>query len=250
VEELQEKGLNRVEAVRITRLQFGGLATQLERTRDMEINAWLESAFRNLRYAVRSQMKTPAFTITVVLTLALGIGVNSAVFSAIYAVVLRPLPFPDGDQLVSLAQFNPKDPQQPFVAPARLEDWNSLNGTLQAITGYYAQDDSEISGELPEKVRHAFVAPASCKCGGSPQSAEISRRQKSGSTDRARCSLATVSFVDALAATRTCSAKLCVSARFRFRSSESCRLHLPSRIATWISGRPAPQTRHTRKAEP
>src|SRR2546427_12847654 len=138
-EELQERGLSEAEARRIARLQFGSLTTQLERTRDMDISEWLESIARNLRYAVRGLAKTPAFTVTVILTLALGIGANSAVFSAIYAVLLRPLPFPNGDQLVKLAQAHPKVPQ-PFVAPVRLEDWNRLNDSLQAITGYYSED--------------------------------------------------------------------------------------------------------------
>lgn len=124
----------------------------------MDIITWLDSMIRNLRYAVRGLVKTPAFTITVVLTLALGIGANSAVFSAIYAVVLRPLPFPDGDQLVTILQNHPKTRQSP-VAPVRLEDWNRLNTTFTAISGYYAEDTSETSGDLPERLRRAWVAP-------------------------------------------------------------------------------------------
>jgi putative ABC transport system permease protein len=116
------------------------------------------NAIRNLRYAVRTLSKTPAFAITVVLTLALGIGANSAVFSAIYAVLLRPLPFPDSHQLVKLGQIHPRIPQ-PLVAPVRLEDWNRLNSAFTGITGYYAEDTSETSGELPEKVKRAWVAP-------------------------------------------------------------------------------------------
>src|SRR5438876_8818220 len=114
----------------------------------MDIYGWLESFVRNLRHAARGLGKTPAFTATVVLTLALGIGANSAVFSAIYAVLLRPLPFPGGDQLVKLAQSHPKIPQ-PFVAPIRLEEWNRLNSAFSGITGYYSEDTSETSGELP-----------------------------------------------------------------------------------------------------
>jgi putative ABC transport system permease protein len=125
----------------------------------MHLHQWADSIERNVRFAARSLLKTPAFTLAAVLTLALGIGANSAVFSAIYAVLLRPLPFPDADQIVKLAQFNPQDPQQTFVAPTRLDDWNRLNGSFQAITGYYAQDESELSGEFPEKLRRAFVAP-------------------------------------------------------------------------------------------
>src|ERR1035438_4090980 len=124
----------------------------------MDIHDWLESTVRNLKYAVRGLAKTPAFTATVVLTLALGIGANSAVFSAIYAVLLRSLPFPNGDELVKLAQMRPKI-ENPFVAPVRLADWNRLNGTFLAITGYYSDDLSELSGELPEKLKMVLVAP-------------------------------------------------------------------------------------------
>jgi putative ABC transport system permease protein len=157
-EELQARGMSGDEAVRSARRQFGNYAAQVERTRDMDINQQLESIVRNLKHAVRALRKTPAFTATVVLTLALGIGANSAVFSAIYAVLLRPLPFPNADQLVTLAQSNPRM-SQPFLAPVRLEDWNRLNSTFQAITGYYMEDESELSGELPERLKRALVAP-------------------------------------------------------------------------------------------
>jgi len=112
----------------------------------------------NIRLALRSLAKTPAFTVTVVLTLALGIGANSAVFSAIDAVLLRPLPFPDADRLMLLEQKRPKV-SQTFVAPVRLKDWDRLSFTFQGISGYYTEDASEVSGELPEKVKRAFVAP-------------------------------------------------------------------------------------------
>jgi putative ABC transport system permease protein len=113
---------------------------------------------RDVRYSARTLAKAPVFTITVVLTLALGIGANSAVFSAIHAVLLRPLPFPDGDRLMELRQVNPRNPIS-VVAPSRLQDWNRMNSTFQAITGYYTQNSSELSGELPENLKLALVAP-------------------------------------------------------------------------------------------
>ncbi|MBZ5634424.1 MAG: ABC transporter permease [Acidobacteriia bacterium] len=119
----------------------------------------LDGIPRNLRLALRYLVKTPGFAATVVLTLALGIGANSAVFSAIDAVLLRPLPFPDGDQLMRLDQKHPKVPQNTSVALVRLMDWAKLNSSFQAISGYYGEDTSELSGELPEKVKRALVAP-------------------------------------------------------------------------------------------
>src|SRR6202035_3069591 len=98
----------------------------------------VESVAGHLKSAFRFIRKSPSFSIAVILTLALGIGANSAVFSAIDAILLRPLPFPDGDQLMRLAEVRPKlKSRETFVAPERLEDWNRMNSTFQAITGYY-----------------------------------------------------------------------------------------------------------------
>ncbi|MFN7939846.1 MAG: ABC transporter permease [Bryobacteraceae bacterium] len=157
-EELRESGMSAAEAERTARLRFGNFTGELERTRDMDISAALDTVVRNVRYGVRSLAKTPAFTATVMLTLALGIGANSAVFSAIYAVLLRPLPFPDGDQLVRLMHAQPRSGQT-FLAPVRLEDWNRLTSTFTGITGYYTEDTSETTGEFPEKLKRAWVAP-------------------------------------------------------------------------------------------
>ncbi|MDR3702216.1 MAG: ABC transporter permease [Candidatus Sulfopaludibacter sp.] len=157
-DDLVADGMNDAEAAARARRQFGNYTSQMEWTRDMDINGWLEALLRHLRLAVRGLRKTPAFTATVVATLALGIGANSAVFSAIDAVLLRPLPFPGGDQLMKLTQIDPHASNS-FVAPARLEDWNRLAGAFQGISGSYQQDESELSGELPEKLNRALVAP-------------------------------------------------------------------------------------------
>jgi putative ABC transport system permease protein len=118
----------------------------------------MDSLARNLKVAVRALSRTPTFTLTVVLTLGLGIGVNSAVFSAIDAVVIRPLPYPEADRLLRLSQSQPKAPQ-PLLAPVRLEDWNRLNTSFEAITGTYCEDVSELSGDLPEKLKRCGAAP-------------------------------------------------------------------------------------------
>jgi putative ABC transport system permease protein len=156
-DELEAEGMSRDQALRTARLQLGNYTLHQERTRDMDIQQWLEASLRNLRHSTRALAKVPGFTATVIATLALGIGSNSAVFSAIYAVVLRPLPYPQSDRLVTLEQFNPKA-RQPFIAPVRLADWNRLTTTFQAMTGYYTQDSSELSGELPERLTQTFVS--------------------------------------------------------------------------------------------
>jgi putative ABC transport system permease protein len=153
-------GMPHEEAYRQAMLEFGGKEQATQELRDVYAAALLERFLANLKAGLRLVRRAPGFSAAVILTLALGIGANSAVFSAINAVLLRPLPFPDGDELMLLKQINTrrKEPVS-FVAPLRLEDWNRLNSTFQAITGYYTENDSETSGELPEKVTHAFVAP-------------------------------------------------------------------------------------------
>ncbi|HEY3515398.1 MAG TPA: ABC transporter permease, partial [Gammaproteobacteria bacterium] len=113
---------------------------------------------RTLRYAFRSLARTPAFTLTVVLTLALGIGANSAVFSAIDAILVRPLPYVEPDRLVSVMETRP-EAGDTVIAPVRLEDWNAGNSSFEAITGYFTEDVSETTGDTPSRVRWAGVAP-------------------------------------------------------------------------------------------
>ena len=91
----------------------------------------IEVVFRNLRYALRQLRKSPGFALVVVTTLALGIGANSAVFSAIDAVLLRPLPFPNPTQLTRILQKKPKSPET-----------NSAAGTAGGV----GQDELHLSG--------------------------------------------------------------------------------------------------------
>src|SRR6266581_1179649 len=153
-------GLTPEEARRRAVLEFGGREQIKEELRDVHRISIVESTLASLKSAFRFLRKSPSFSVTVILTLALGIGANSAVFSAIDAILLRPLPFPNGDQLMELRQYNPKmKSPRTRLAPVRLEDWNRMNSTFQAITGYYSEDNSETSGALPEKVTQAFVTP-------------------------------------------------------------------------------------------
>src|SRR5215472_6400237 len=113
----------------------------------------LDTILRNIRVSVRSLRHAPTLSLAVIITLALGIGANSAVFSVIDAVLLRPLPYPASDQLVEITHHNLRNPATFPAAPVRVEDWNRMSSVFQAIAGYYTDDASETSGELPEKLR-------------------------------------------------------------------------------------------------
>lgn len=157
-DELRAAGADPAEAARDALARFGNPTLQAERTRDADVSAWLDTRRRDLRYAVRSLVRTPAFTVTAVLTLGLGIGAATAVFATLDAVLLRPLPFPEPDRLVRVVQTQQRMAGT-FISPARLEDWSRLNTTFHAIAGYFLEDASETSGDLPERIRRAFVTP-------------------------------------------------------------------------------------------
>jgi putative ABC transport system permease protein len=117
----------------------------------------IDALTRNVFHACRALARTPGFTLTVVLTLALCIGANSLVFSMINAVLLKPLPFPEAGQLVKLRQTRGGDGEN--IAPVRLEEWSRGNSTFQAMAGYYAEDVADTGGDLPERLRLAHVTP-------------------------------------------------------------------------------------------
>jgi len=99
-EKYERQGMSHEAALRRARLEFGGVEQMKEASRDMRGTARLESVMRDLRYAIRSLKSRPAFTLTVVATLALGIGANTAIFTLVDALLLRPLPVAHPEQLV------------------------------------------------------------------------------------------------------------------------------------------------------
>jgi predicted permease len=99
-EKYEQQGMRKEAALRRARLEFGGVEQMKEASRDMRGIARLESIVRDLRYAMRSLTSRPAFTLTVIATLALGIGANTAIFTLVDGLLLRPLPVPHPEQLV------------------------------------------------------------------------------------------------------------------------------------------------------
>ena len=96
-------GMSPREAYENVQRSFGNFTLQKERTRDMDILGWLESVVQDVRYGVRSLIKNPGFAAVAILTLALGIGASTAIFSVVNAVLIRPLPYKNREQLVAFS---------------------------------------------------------------------------------------------------------------------------------------------------
>ncbi len=96
----------------------------------------IESLIKDIRYAFRGLLKRPGYSVIVVITLALGIGANAAVFSVINAVLLRPLPYREADRVVTLWQNNSKaGVARNDVSPANFIDWSEQSSSFEAIAG-------------------------------------------------------------------------------------------------------------------
>ncbi len=108
LESYERAGLSPAEAHRRLAVEFGGLEQTREACRDARGTSTLEHVVQDVRYGLRSLLRTPAFTVVAVLTLALGLGATTAIFSVVYGVLLRPLPYADPSALVVLHETTPK----------------------------------------------------------------------------------------------------------------------------------------------
>ena len=156
------EGLSPVEARRRAMLAFGGVEKHREQMRENRRLPLLEDLWRDLRYVGRSLRRSPGFTTAAVLTLALGIGVNTAVFGLITATMLRPLPFSDPDRLVLLYQSYEgagREPQQTRWSYPEFAAVRSSLTTVADIAAYYAADvNLSRMGADPERVRAEIVS--------------------------------------------------------------------------------------------
>jgi len=145
-EELVAGGMSREEAAIAARREFGN-ATLIEE-RGREVWRWraLENFFSDTRYAARQLWRTPSFTLAVIFTLALGIGANTAVFSVVNAVVLRPLPFPEPGQLAALESMDVRGAPHPAnLSYPTFFDFRKQNQVFEHIV-CYRDDEVTLTG--------------------------------------------------------------------------------------------------------
>jgi putative ABC transport system permease protein len=141
--DLEQSGLTREAAHRQARIEFGAQQRFKEEMRDAATTPWLATLGKDLRFGLRMFTKSPAFTAVAVTTLALGIGANTAIFSVVYAALLRPLPYEKPDQLITLGEArgaqDPADPNQLQYWNASYPDfldWRRDARAFQSIAGF------------------------------------------------------------------------------------------------------------------
>ncbi len=149
IEQLREDGLSDKDASGVARQQFGNATLILEDSRA----AWgwnaVEQFWQDARYGVRVLRKTPAFTATAVVVLGLGIGLNTAMFSAVKAVLLSALPYPEPERMVELRQ-TARDGHLMNVSGLDFRDWRAQNRTVAAMATY-GTDDVTLAGSFPAR---------------------------------------------------------------------------------------------------
>jgi putative ABC transport system permease protein len=155
-----DRGLSRAEAERRARQEFGTLELAKDECRDQRSVEWLSHMFRDLRHACRSLRKSPGFAAAVVATLALGVGANTAIFSLIYSVLLKPLPYPDPDRIFSVETMLPR--RNDFLSlPMRVQDlleWRKANTAFESIAALTPAEWNVTGNGEPERLGGALVS--------------------------------------------------------------------------------------------
>lgn len=136
-EEKMHKGMTRQEALRAARLERGSLEVTKEVIHSATWESFVETCWRDFRFGVRTLCKSPGFTAVAIITLGLGIGANAAIFSAVYAVLLKPIPFKDSDRLVFIEKQNQaRGWKRNPISPAEIVAWRSQSGAFDGVAAY------------------------------------------------------------------------------------------------------------------
>jgi len=161
IEENVRRGMNLYEARRAALIQSGGIESAKEAYRERRGIPAIENFAQDLRYGARMLWSNPGFTVVAVLTLALGIGANAAIFSIVDAVLIRPLPFKDPSRLVLLNEYNPGKVGSAGVPYPDYVAWKNQNKTFEETAAYWntgAVDDVVLGlSDSVERVHYSVV---------------------------------------------------------------------------------------------
>ena len=152
------RGMEPEEARRAARIELGGVEQVKEQVREVRAGAWLDSLFQDLHYGVRMLRKNPAFTAIALLTLALGIGANTAIFSVVNAVLLRPLPYTHADQLLIIRETSQRVGVHSPSYPDFL-DWRKQSRTISQMAALNNRAFNLSGVAQPESIDGYAVSP-------------------------------------------------------------------------------------------
>jgi predicted permease len=157
-EEERRQGLTAEQARQNARARFGNPLAYRERALDEVITTWFEDACTDARFAVRVLVRAPGFSAAGLLTIALGIGANAAIFSVVSGVILRPLPYPRSEQLMYVSTQYPvlNLEQVPLSAPEYLE-LREVNHSFAVIGAFITRESNITAGDRALRVRSANV---------------------------------------------------------------------------------------------
>jgi putative ABC transport system permease protein len=173
LEKYRRAGLSEKEAARRIRLEFGGTEQVREECRDARGTRWVEDAIQDLRHAARSVRKYPVFAAALVITVALGVGASTAIFSVADAVLLRPLPYPDASRLVLAVRDMPlrNIRDYPMSSADYLDVHDELSGAFEDSAAAEASTQDIVlprSDGTPDQVRIETVTPNFLRLLGAP----------------------------------------------------------------------------------
>src|SRR5689334_2762748 len=160
VEQYVARGMTPGAARDAARCEFGPVTQLVEESRDARGVTGLSNAWQDLRYGVRLMARTPGFAAAGVLTIALGIGASTAMFSVVYGVLLQPLPYGEPDRLVSLWSTAPKrGVARAGVGLANVFDWRARNHVFENIAAVRMVRNFNLVGDgEPERLLAAEVS--------------------------------------------------------------------------------------------
>jgi len=157
-QEKMRDGLTPEEARRAARIELGGIEQVKEDVREARAGASLDSLLQDLRYGARMLARNLAFTVVAVFTLALSIGAATAIFSVVYGVLLRPLPYSDSNRIMSVLEITSKG-QRSRLAEPNFDDFRDQSRSFQAIAKY-AENVVSVSGaRQPTRTSVANISP-------------------------------------------------------------------------------------------
>src|SRR5216683_6435604 len=157
------RGLSPEDARSAALRAMDGMQQRKDECRDMRRVNYIDDLLRDLRYAGRSLRRSPGFAALAVLIMALGIGANTAVFSVVNAVLLRPLAYRDPDRIVTLSDFSPTreaaTPLSKQVSIPDFQDWHDQSSSFEAMAYYSSREGAVIRGSEAEYARITLVSP-------------------------------------------------------------------------------------------